>query len=146
MTKTILLASVALVIAGCSSSNNPAPTPANESAAAPVPTQHFDTKEGEVYIYQSALSEDDKNAGKATPNLVGFKYLGEDAGVHTLQLLDPQDDPMGKASCSNPCKFIKMTVNGTTQRMAYSEDSLIGSAFQDAFNGLLEPIVAKKPQ
>lgn len=103
-------------------------------------------KEGYNYIYQAGLSEDDKNAGRTTGTLITFRYLGKEGDLFTLADIGSDGQVTGRNQCKNPCKIIKMTSSdGTKDQMAYQPESLIGSAFDDAFNGHLEIAGAAKP-
>lgn len=115
------------------------PTQSALSAAPPKPAYvpHFDDREGETYFYASAVSEEDKKKGKAVGSVVNFRYLGESGGVHKIASVDDTGRALLQFECSTPCKIIKRTFHGQTERIPYDPQSVIGAAFEDALNGSL---------
>lgn len=115
------------------------PTRSGLSAALPTPAYipHFDDQEGDTYFYASAVSEEDKKKGKAVGNVVNFRYLGESGGVHKIASVDDTGRALLRYECSTPCKIIKRTFQGQTERIPYDPQSVIGAAFEDALNGSL---------
>lgn len=117
-----------------------APAVATEEAmtdAAPVlPDHNYDEKRGWNYYYVAAVSDEDRKKGRAAGAVVTFQYLGvDDDGNHVLALMNPDGTVDHKASCSSSCRIIDLSYGGN---MAYSTDSIIGAAFQDAFRGKLK--------
>ncbi|MDE2437312.1 MAG: hypothetical protein KGM49_13735 [Sphingomonadales bacterium] len=103
------------------------------------PTPKYSEREGNKYFYKSAISEDDKSAGKAAGEVVVFQYRGVVDGVYTLA------SNGFTFRCKNPCNIIKGSgPYGQESNMEFSPDSVIGSAFEDAFNGFMEPKRAVK--
>ncbi len=142
----------ALSLAACGSpapqnqkANDPVTVPSREPsdavAATPTPTPvyvpHFDEQEGDTYFYASAVSEEDKKKGKAVGSVVNFRYLGESGGVHKIASVDDMGRALLRYECSTPCKIIKRTFHGQTERIPYDPQSVIGAAFEDALNGSL---------
>jgi hypothetical protein len=104
----------------------------------PAPTHNYDDKEGATYHYVGAVSEEQQKKGQASGDVYSVQYGGKEDGAHILIT------PSGRYSCEVPCKIIKGS-NGA--RIAYSETSLIGAAFQDAMRGFLKPVPkAPKPK
>lgn len=91
----IILALVAVLVAGCESVPLPTPAPAQEPALAPMPTPTVKTVEKENF---RLLISDEVNAIKdfehlyVTISSIGVHQSGEAGGWHVL---DPLDDPDG---------------------------------------------------
>lgn len=106
------------------------------STPAPAPTPNFVEEEQGTYFYVAGISEEEKKKGKAAPDVLGFRYFGRnEKGQHVLAYVSDSGQILGRAYCSEPCAVIKYS-DGT--RVAYDPGSVIGSAFQDALNGLLK--------
>jgi hypothetical protein len=110
----------------------------------PPPPANFSEKDGDIYLYTTALSENDKKEGKATGEVVGYKYLGESDGVYRLASVDDSDSQFATSECKTPCLIIVRRFRGKKDRIAFSENSVIGSAFLDAFNGHLQVTKTKR--
>jgi len=114
-------------------------TPSDAQIGQPVPTHRYNYREGELYGYLGAVSEDQKKAGVATPSVVMFRYAGYWGGENHLDLVSDQGNVVESAECAVPCVAIKRTfADGSVDRVGYTPDSVIGSAFLDAMNGQLE--------
>jgi len=111
----------------------------NSSAPSAVPAHRYQYKEGDLYGYLGAVSEDQKKAGVATPSVVMFRYAGYWGGENHLDLVSDQGNVVESAECTVPCVAIRRTfADGSVDRVGYTPDSVIGSAFLDAMNGQLE--------
>jgi len=106
-------------------------------APTPTYTPHFDDREGDTYYYATAASDEDQKKGQALGSVVNFRYLGERDGKHTIVSVDDNGRVMLRYECSKPCKIIKRTIRGETDRIPYDPRSVIGAAFEDALNGSL---------
>ena len=139
-----------IIIAGVLSACSEAPVTNGSAASSSVKTPpvllkpNYASQDGDVYVYQAGLSQDDKDAGKAAGELISYKYLGAKDGAHTLALLNDDDQTMGRATCTNPCSVIKVKIGDSTDRIAFSDQSVLGSAFEDAFKGHLKVASPKK--
>ena len=103
----------------------------------PAPTHNYNHKEGTTYHYVGAVSEEQQKKGQASGDVYSVQYGGKKDGAHVLIT------PSARYSCEVPCKIIKGSYGA---RIAYSESSLIGAAFQDAMRGFLKPVPkAPKP-
>jgi hypothetical protein len=110
-----------------------------------LPPANFSEKDGDVYLYTTAVSEEDQKKGRATGDVVGFKFKGDADGVYRLAVLNDADREIGSAECRRPCSVITYRYNdGSKDRVAFSDNSVIGSAFLDAFNGHLKQAKAKQ--
>ena len=143
MARKVLCSLVASVsLASCSNEPPPPIVVVSQAEAIPLPPPpppepNYVQKEGNIYRYTSAPSEDDKKDGKITGDVVSFRYLGEKDGVYTLGSLDENDVVLSRSECTNPCKIILRTYDGKKTRTPFNPDSVGGSAFVDAFNGLM---------
>ncbi len=145
-TRTILIAAFGcLALAACSkgsasTTNTTTSTNTTDTVttaqAAPAPPEHrYTAKEGEDYGYVAAVSDDDRKAGQTAGDVIMYRYLGQSDGVYTLAMTDKPD---ALIQCTNPCQMVKVTLDGAViKRTAFTDDSVIGSAFHDAFDGQL---------
>lgn len=72
--------------------------------------------------------------------MIAYRYLGKIDGRHSLVSVSTAI----RYECGEPCRIIMFQDRGSKQRIAYSADSIIGSAFEDAISGLLEPVKARE--
>jgi len=133
----VLFMGCALIATGCSDA--PPGERDDGVATTAAPTPFYDQKEGDNYLYISALSDADKEAGKKAPDVTTFRFAGEKDGIYTLQSIDSSGSVAATLECTRPCKIVSIKYGGRTERMGYSEESVMGAAFQDAFNGFLQP-------
>lgn len=143
--RIVISAACAIMLVSCEKSETASPpiVAATDSELptaelpAPVPTHNFVEEERGTYYYVTAVSEEDQKKGKAVGDVLGYRYLGKnDKGQHVLASVADNGRVIAKAYCSEPCTIIKY---GDGERIAYNPNSIIGSAFQDAINGLLTP-------
>jgi hypothetical protein len=107
-------------------------------AVAP-PKHHYDFRDGELYGYLGAISEEQSKKGVAAPPVVMFRYTGQWGGEHHLQWVSDSGAVLESAECNVPCVAIKVRyADGTRDRIGYSPNSIIGGAFEDAMNGRLQ--------
>lgn len=142
---------VALPLGACGS-----PEPQRDQAPVPIvmPTQsaaigptatptttsykpRFEDREGDTYFYATAPTQEDENKGTVVGSVVGFRYLGARDGKHTIISVDNNGHTVLRYECSEPCKIIKRTFRGETDRIPYDTRSVLGAAFEDALNGSL---------
>ena len=145
----VIVAACAALVTSCGPSETAPPPivastnsePFKAALPAPVPVANFVEEEKGTYFYVTAVSEEDQKKGIAVGDVVGFRYFGKnEKGQHVLASVTDDGRIVSKASCSEPCTIIKRA-DGT--RIAYDPSSIIGSAFQDAINGLLKPATEK---
>lgn len=160
MTKQAFFAVLVMtcLLAGCGSAGDAPPAAYNNmtevdtgmtggSQPSPQPTKpphNYDDRDGQTYLYASAVSEEDQKKGKAVGTVSMFKYLGVKEGVHTIVSVDDAGRTQGRYQCSTPCRIIKSDFAGEIDRIPYSPRSVIGGAFEDALNGNLKPAKAPK--
>lgn len=107
------------------------------------PEKNYTEVEDKTYFYVGAVSEEDKNKGRAVGDVFSFRYFGTNKeGQHILALVTESGQVISKSRCGDPCSIIKSD-NG--ERIPYDTSSIIGSAFQDALNGHLVEYDAKGP-
>jgi hypothetical protein len=107
--------------------------------AAPEPPPHrYGFREGSTYGYITAVSEEDQKTGKATGEVVMFRYHGNEDGIYRLTSVDAAGREFLRYECTKPCVAIKVFGPAGPERIAYAPDSIIGSAFDDAMAGQLE--------
>jgi hypothetical protein len=124
-----------LAVAGCSpkaATNGPASSATVSAAAAASTTHNWLYRKGQDYAYQGEASADPR-AGSSPVAVQLYRYLGERDGQYQLSF-DGET-----ATCANPCQVITISAGlFHVERVDFDPDSLIGSAFTDAFNGQLE--------
>ena len=101
----------------------------------PKPPHRYGLKDGNSYAYIAGLSEEERKKGKASGDVLMFRYLGKKNGIHTVANLNNAGQTTIKSSCAEPCVIIKYT-DGS--RSAFTPESIIGAVFQDAIAGYLE--------
>jgi hypothetical protein len=113
---------------------------AMEDDAAPAPkVRNYQDKDGNIYEYVSAVSEEDAKKGKAVGDVSLFSFRGVFQGRYRISAVDNDGRTLWDYDCSNPCHVIKEYRQGRiTDRVAYNPASIIGAVFEDAFNGFLE--------
>ena len=111
-----------------------------DTAAPTGPTKKYASKEGDKYYYVSEVSENDKKDGKATGDVLIYRYLGVIDGKYTIERVEEDGTVAQIATCRKPCAIIKMidSIGRQLDSLPYNEDSVIGSAFADSFNGFLK--------
>jgi hypothetical protein len=132
----------ALLLVGCTDQSNKDATPevpssvANIESNAPLPAKpNYQEAENDTYYYITAVSEEDRKKGKATGDVLGFRYSGKnDNGEHVIHQISDQDRTIDTLICKEPCKIIK-SEDGS--RTPYVSNSIIGSVFEDAMIGHL---------
>lgn len=113
----------------------PLPTPSHTYSTPAKPLHNYDERDGVLYSYVAAVSEDDRKTGRAAGNVVTFAYLGEQNGKHTLANVRPDGSIAMTSTCNKPCRVITYADG---QRIGYNEASIIGAAFADALSGKLK--------
>lgn len=101
----------------------------------PVRSHNYDEKQGDTYFYIAAVSEDDRRRGRAVGDVHAYQYLGRNQdGEHVLAGLNNYGGVDFRARCKPNCKIIDTSYGA---KIAYSPQSIIGSAFEDAISGEL---------
>lgn len=133
-----LVAATMLALAGCSASENPAPTAeTSDSITSQTPTHSYIEEKDGIYYYVLDVSENDKANGRASGEINAFRYLGKDAsGEHKVGLVESNGTISTTATCADPCRIISDSEGGKYQ---YDPRSLIGSVFADVISGQLKP-------
>lgn len=126
----------ALVFVGCT---KPPAGGSTEASRAPTLRVRYSFQEGSAYGYTSELSENDRKSGVKVGKISIFTFYGVDtAGIYTL---GSPDRATFSAVCSNPCRYITVMDDGEiVDRVPFDERTVIGGAFEDAFNGHLKAI------
>lgn len=113
----------------------------NESTEPPPPPSNYVAEENGVYFYETVVSDDDKKKGRATGDVIGFSYIGQNsAGRHVMRIFSETGSEIGVAGCSNPCQLIR---HEDGRRAAFNPNSVIGSAFLDVFRGHMKQAKTK---
>jgi hypothetical protein len=138
----------AFFLAACTEAEPPPKTAAEAPAAAPAkPTPHYAMREqgkfGYEYGYEKALSENDRQSGRAAPEVLMIRYHGAKGNVYQLSSVDSGTRIV--IECESPCEFFKQTIwsNSTkigTERARLTEGSLAWAIIKDVQNGFLEPM------
>lgn len=140
-----------LFLTGCDA--DPAPAPQVQANLAPIEnnesfenflerthpttTPNYTEEEDGTYHYVSAVSDEDREKGRALGSVVSYRYLGLRNGRHVLANVDDRGEAIWEHECSQPCRIIMTRVRGQVRRLPFDAESIIGSAFEDAINGHL---------
>jgi len=111
-----------------------------------VTIPNYAEEEDGVYSYIAAISEEDKQKGKAAGSVVRFAFRGVQDGNYVLSLVDDAGETVSDSECGKPCRIIKSRFGDSIVRREYTPDSMIGAAFQDALNGHLKVKPVRVPQ
>lgn len=152
MQNWILAGLTALLLAGCSDSNQanqpattPQPASAASSEAAPAepaaPTHYYVVEEDGQYGYEAGISEDDQKAGKVAADITMVRYMGVIKGYHTLQSV--KNGVTTTLRCKEPCDFAKVNnsmgnVSADPETMRLAAGSLGWAMTRDALSGQLK--------
>jgi hypothetical protein len=159
MRTIILVCGIAVALSACDNSRQtaaatPQAAPAQESPATtpvvavaapeppPQPTHNYVMEQDGEYGYQPGISEDEAKQGTAVEPLLMYRYRGKIGGAYTVEIIG-DDDVTYRASCEDPCKFIKIRAiaNGQTlktETMANTDGSVINAVIEDAMSGQLK--------
>lgn len=99
---------------------------------------NYEEREGDTYMYVTAVSEEDAKKGKGAGDVLMYRYLGKQGDKFVIVSVNNSGTILSRSECSNPCKIIKIEYGGIVDRMPYATNTVLGSAFQDAINGKLE--------
>lgn len=117
-----------------------AASPANGEDSAPIVatearrSHNYSERNGIIYSYVAALSEEDRRLGRAAGNVISFAYLGKAGGRHSLAQVLPNGNIINRSYCNEPCRVINYDGG---QQVGFNEQSIIGAAFADAIAGHL---------
>lgn len=107
-----------------------------EPASSIASTPNFDDRDGDTYFYIAEVSEEERMRGRAVGNVHSFQFLGRNSeGEYVLASLHGNGAIAYRAKCRRPCRIIDTSYG---QKIAYSPESIIGAAFQDAMRGDLQ--------
>ena len=102
------------------------------------PSPNYSEREGDVYMYVAAVSDEDQKKGKKAGDVVLFRYLGKKGDVHRLENVDDAGRRLAVSECASECKVIKeVNAYGGVERLGFDSGSIIGAAFEDAIAGRL---------
>lgn len=112
---------------------------ASVDAAPAAKTHNYQDRDGNTYEYVSAVSDEDAKKGKAVGDVSLFEFRGVFDGRYRISVVDNDGRTEFYYECSNPCGVIKAYKQGhLIDRVPYGPTSIIGAAFDDAFNGFLQ--------
>ncbi len=106
------------------------------SSAAPV--HYWMSRDGDEYLYQAALSADQKAAGQNASNIVRYTFRRHTAGKWMLMENDPGQNAL--VTCDDPCKTVTFMVRDPfggveSREVVFSDTSIVGEAIHDAMDG-----------
>ncbi|MEO6114169.1 MAG: hypothetical protein ABIP07_06975 [Sphingomicrobium sp.] len=109
--------------------------PSSGASVLPLPDHGYDERKGETYYYIAAVSDEDRKKGRAAGSVSAFQYLGRNGeGEHVIASLRSDGTVSYRAKCPISCRIIDTDFG---EKIAFSSDSIIGAAFNDAFRGKL---------
>jgi hypothetical protein len=138
--RIILLLTAAAGLGACERAKSvPTDLEANLStentAQAAAPTPHYQTKDGDIYVYTGVGG----TAEQPTTVILSYRYLGRAGDVYRLQNVTNDGTPAAITECTYPCRVAKISSALGVQRMVITDESIPGEAFADAAAGLLAP-------
>lgn len=111
---------------------------------------YYSMKDGYLYGYEQAVSQNDNEQGKAANTLLMFRYSGFKDGIYQVYTKDDVLDVITVMECKNPCDFLKITIHvklldkPKVQHMRMTPDTIAWAVFNDAMNGKLDEVVLEK--
>jgi len=113
------------------------------STAAPAQTHNYSMRDGDLYGYQPAISDSERNQGVATKALVMVRYRGERNGLYTVEMPD-DSGAIYRMECKSPCEYIKTKVIAAgevlkSETVPNTPGSLMAAVFDDVLSEQLEP-------
>jgi hypothetical protein len=133
-----------VLLAACSEPNVPGVATPEPAPVVQKPLHNYLKRDGMDYLYQSALSENARQAGQAAASVVALMYAGTRDGRHQLHMRDGLR--FTAFECANPCDVIKVMSfvdadyvreHVYVERLAFDPKSVIGAGFEDAIAGRL---------
>lgn len=107
------------------------------------PIHNYNFKEGDLYGYIAAVSDEEKKTGKVAGDVLTFRYAGFWDGQYHIERVDDANRIVSVSSCAKPCVALKTWSNGQMTRVAYNPESIVGAAMQDAMDGRMKVKKAK---
>ncbi|MFC3874855.1 hypothetical protein [Neisseria musculi] len=144
--KKYLVLLVAVAVAACSQSDTQTPQEEilKQEKQSTIPDHFYSLQDGQEYGYESAISQDQANAGQAASNIIMIRFAGEKDGKY--QIYGKENQVYSVFECDKNCQFIKSMVFVDNQlirkeMLKGGNDSVASFAFMDAINGKLEKSV-----
>jgi hypothetical protein len=138
----VSVACLGVLLAGC---GDKADATQQTKTAQPIeqqlPKHFYALKDGIEYGYEQALSEQDRNEGRAAKSLLMFSYLGRKGDIYQVML--KENNIRTVAECSMPCEYAKVYTFLDTQflkkdTLRISPQVIVASVLADAMQGNLE--------
>jgi hypothetical protein len=115
-------------------------TPPEDAAPPATKSHNYNLREGDLYGYIAAVSEEERKQGRAAGEVVLYRYRGVVDGLHRLENVDAAGRTVGINECPSACVAIKSYQYGRPSRIAFNPSSIIGAAFEDAIAGRLNVV------
>jgi|GEM_PF-5620857 len=150
--RLIICGLMLVFFAGCGKTEPPkvetsAAPVADEAPAKVVPKHFYDGREGDSYFYSRSISENEKQSGTVTNEMLEILYIGsKDNGYQFLIKSGGTDANI--FSCKYPCDFYTQYIisDGEIVKTAHYKNavgSVAWAVFVDAARGELEPAKMK---
>jgi hypothetical protein len=114
----------------------------------PAITHNYTLKDGQEYGYELALTQADKDEGRAASPILMFKYSGDKG--NTVQVYQNKDGVTSVIECELPCEFMKIMIFSdglghiSTDRMRRTAGTVGEQVTTDALNGELDQYELEK--
>ncbi|MBN3755911.1 hypothetical protein G3N95_23400 [Paraburkholderia sp. Tr-20389] len=121
--------------------------PHAEPPAPQLPTHNYVMRDGDLYGYQPAISDAERNQGVATKALVMVRYRGQKNDVYTVEM--PNDTgAIYRLECKSPCEYVKTKIilGGEvlkSETVPNAPGSLMAAVFDDVLSDQLQPAVVR---
>ena len=120
----------------------------NIAPAVPEQPKHFYViKDGIEYGYEQALSDQDRNQGRAANTLLMFNYLGKKGDAYQVMIRDGEVRTV--AECSMPCEYARVYTFLDTkflkkETMKIGPQVIVAAVFADAMKGNLQQMTGMR--
>lgn len=111
---------------------------------------YYSMRDGYLYGYEQAISQNDIEQGRAANTLLMFRYSGLKDGVYQVYTKDDALDVITVMECTNPCDFLKIITHvkhldkPKVEHMRMTPGTIAELVFYDAMNGKLNEVVLDK--
>lgn len=117
------------------------------TAAAAEPSRYA-MRNGDLYGYEPATTEQDRKAGLQAKPLVMYAYNGQRDGVHQLMQIEPPNNVV-TMECARSCSYVTLThyrggKHVRTQHVRLVPGSVAAAALGDAWAGNLQRYVDRR--
>lgn len=146
MFRSLMVVMGFMLVVACG--DKPAPATVAVIPAPPPPPAHlYSLQDGSEYGYEAALSDEQRQQGRAASEIKMFSYLGRKGD--TYQVMLKADEFRSVAECTKPCDFAKVyTFAGdkfiAKEVMRITPTVIVSAVFEDAMKGRLNQLLGQQ--